>query len=111
MKVLRNNATYPGILNGLQVYLGTFTNNDGSTRNFIVDNIPSPSIVFLIGYAGTTIIAGTEAAGTKTGTRKITWAVPAAGVFKYLFVYADNYKDTIVSVAAADTTVSDHEVY
>ena len=111
MKIIKASPA-PQLLNGVGVYAGRHTNSDGgSARDFVIDNIVGGAgvIIFAKGFNGTTVIEPTEAAGTNTNTRKLTFAVPASGVLQYIVIISNGYSDT--SSAAVATTVSKHEVY
>lgn len=108
MKILRNWAAMPGVLNGLGIFAKRFTNSDGGApHNYVIDNIPG-TVVFAKGFIGTTVVEPTEAAGTLNGTRKLTFAVTAAGVLQVWVAVSEGYNDN--ATAAVDTTDTDHEI-
>lgn len=108
MRILRNYATYPGILNGLTVWTKRFTNSDaGAPHDFIIDNIPG-TVVFAKGFIATTVVEPTSGAGTLPGTTKLTFAVTASGVLQALVLVSEGYNDNATTATGATDT--DHEV-
>lgn len=110
MKILRNLASMPGVLNGLVEFCGIETNTDGGgTKDYVIET-RATKIVFAIGYAGTTLIAPTIAASTVfLGTEKVTFVIPASGVLKYHVYGSNGYQDN--GSGTVDVTFTENEVF
>jgi len=87
LEILRNNSAIPGAFPGLKIMSEYFTNSDGSNATVYTLETGCTEIIFVIGYAGTTVIAPTIGNSTTyPGTKTVAFSVPLSGVLKYLVI-------------------------
>lgn len=112
MKVIRNNATYPGILNGYQKMSGAWKNsNSGSTARTLTIEAHVATILRVHCVYDATNLAPTIADSTTyPGYKKVSFTVPA-GKVAYYTIEGTNESVTDYAEADADTTIDDDEVY
>jgi hypothetical protein len=106
MEKLRNNSAYPGFFPGLRIFARTVTQTGGPFN--VVIETGCTAILFVIGYAGTTLIAPTIGSSSSfSGAKTVTFANPSGGVLKYLVVGSNEQDDGIANSGAI--TITDFE--
>ena len=121
MQILRNNASMPGILNGLQVIEGIVYNaNSGSTaHNLVVEThiagtastFYNTILYYQAHYDATIVAPSISDSTTYPGTLKFTFAVPAQKYLIYRIVGTNGEVATDFKSADADITKDDAEIY
>ena len=110
MKIIRNNASYPGFLNGLQVFVDNFVSTSGGAITF---ETHSPNVLFGLAFNKTdaTVLDGVIAnSSTYSGTKKVTFTAVAGKSYQCLIICGDNYATTKGTVSTTGT-IDDAEIY
>lgn len=110
MKVIRNNATYPGMLNGLQMIVDGFTSTGGGAITF---ETHMKTVLFGLAFNKTdgTVLDGVITNSTTyPGTKIVTFTAAAAKVYQCLIIGSNGY-DTVLGTVATTGAVDNDEVY
>jgi hypothetical protein len=107
-EVIRNKASYPGMLAGLKFISGKHTNTDSSTHTMTIETGCTYILFAHVQQYGGVVIACTVGSstlypGTKTVTYTILGSATAGGVSEYFIVGSSDVGNT--SSSSGDETV------
>ena len=109
MKILRNNATYPGMLNGLQVLVDGFTSTGGGAIT-VETHMSAVLFAKAFGAAGTVIDGVITNSVIYPGTKIVTFTAVLAVVYQAIIIGSNGYATTLGTVATTGA-IDNNEVY